>query len=68
MRVSPVISGIKGKVMKTKRISLMIGEDQHQQLIDTGSTDSEIELYLKKCFKEMLLNKIKSMEKLHKSI
>jgi len=93
---------------KTKRISLMIGEDQHEKLLETGanisglvrdliedhlsehkvtiavseetrnvynqiisrtgSNDEEIEPYLKKCLKEMLGDKIKSMTTLHKSL
>lgn len=98
----------RARQMNTKRISLMIGEEQLRKLHETGanisglvrdliddhlsehkitisvteetrnlynqiisrtgSSDTEIEPYLKKSLKEMLKNRIKEMERLHKSL
>ncbi len=72
VNVSGLIRSLIDDHLSEHKITLGVTEETanlyHQIVSNTGSTDEDVEPYLKAALKEMLKTKIKEMEKLHRTI
>ncbi len=72
VNVSGLIRDLIDDHLSEHKITIAVSEETrslYNQIVSkTGSTDAEIEPYLKVALKAMLKDKIKAMEKLHQSL
>jgi len=72
LNVSGLIRDLMDDYLSEHSITVSVGEETRslydQVVANTGSTDEDVEVYFREALKQLLRDKIKSMQKLEKKI